>query len=270
MILLLMETTEPDLVGFSLQLPQLASVLVHLPYPKSKDSMKAFLLAAGQGTRLRPITNRVPKCLVPICGVPMLKIWMEICRKAGIDEVLVNLHTHGDSVRDWLSRNADGVHVRLSEEAALLGSAGTLSANRDWVASEDCFWIFYADVLTNVNLHRMLQFHRERQPAATLGLYQVPDPSRCGIVSFDEQMVVREFVEKPVKPNSQWAFSGVMVATPSLLDQIPDLRPVDLGFDVLPRLVGRMLAFPISDYLLDIGTLENYQRAQSTWPGFTA
>ncbi len=232
--------------------------------------MKAFLLAAGQGTRLRPITDKVPKCLVPIRGVPMLKIWMETCRKAGIEEVLVNLHTHADSVRDWLGTNADGIHVHLAEEATLLGSAGTLLANRDWVSSESCFWIFYADVLTNVDLDRMLQVHLERRPTATLGLYEVPDPSRCGVVSFDETMVIREFVEKPVQPRSRWAFSGIMIGTPELLNQIPSRYPVDLGFDVLPRLVGQMLAFPIADYLLDIGTMENYQKAQNTWPGLVA
>lgn len=232
--------------------------------------MKAFLLAAGQGTRLRPITDKIPKCLVPICGVPMLKIWMEVCRKAGIDEVMVNLHTHADSVRSWLGANVDGVHVRLAEETVLLGSAGTLLANRDWVSSENCFWILYADVLTNTNLNKMLEFHNERKPAATLGLYQVPDPSRCGIACFDERMVIREFEEKPSQPRSRWAFSGVMIGTPDLINQIPSRYPVDLGFHVLPHLVGEMLAFPISDFLLDIGTLENYQLAQSTWPGLPA
>ena len=232
--------------------------------------MKAFLLAAGQGTRLRPITDKVPKCLVPICGVPMLKIWMEICRNAGVEEVMVNLHTHADCVRSWLGTNADGIRVRLAEERTLLGSAGTLLANRDWVSSESCFWILYADVLTNANLNRMLQFHRERQPVATLGLYQVPDPSRCGIASFDEQMVIREFIEKPSHPQGRWAFSGIMIGTPHLINQIPPRYPVDLGFDVLPLLVGKMLAFPISDYLLDIGTLQNYQTAQETWTGLCA
>lgn len=232
--------------------------------------MKAFLLAAGQGTRLRPITDKVPKCLVPIRGVPMLKIWMEICRKAGIEEVMVNLHTHPDSVRRWLGTNADRVRVRIAEETTLLGSAGTLLANRDWVAAEPFFWILYADVLTNTSLTRMLELHRIHKMAATLGLYEVPDPSRCGIVSFDEQMVIREFVEKPSQPRGRWAFSGVMIGTPELINQIPSRYPVDLGFDVLPRLVGQMLAYPIRDYLLDIGTLDNYQAAQNTWPGLAA
>ena len=232
--------------------------------------MKAFLLAAGQGTRLRPITDTIPKCLVPICGTPMLGIWMEICRNAGIDEVLINLHTHADIVRAWLNANDNGIRVRLVEEPTLLGSAGTLLANREWVASESSFWIFYADVLTNTVLTRMQEFHLRHGPIATLGLYQVPDPSRCGIVSYDEQMVVREFEEKPVRPKSKWAFSGVMIAAPQLLNHIPSRCPVDMGFDVLPRLAGQMRAYPISDFLLDIGTHENYQAAQNTWPGLAA
>lgn len=232
--------------------------------------VKAFLLAAGHGTRLRPITDQIPKCLVPIRGVPMLRIWMDICAKAGIDEVMVNLHTHADSVRSWLAANGNGIRVHLAEEPTLLGSAGTLLANRDWVSSEAFFWILYADVLTNANLSRMLTFHLQRQVAATLGLYQVPDPSRCGIVSFDEGMMVREFVEKPPHPTSRWAFSGLMLGTQEMLKHIPFQYPVDLGFDVLPKLVGRMAAYAIPDYVLDIGTLETYQKAQETWPGLAA
>jgi mannose-1-phosphate guanylyltransferase len=230
--------------------------------------MKAFLLAAGNGTRLRPITDTIPKCLVPICGVPMLKIWLDVCRKLGISEVMVNLHSHADLVRNWLSSGkSNGIQVVLSEESSLLGSAGTVASNREWVSSDSCFWIFYADVLTNANLGTMLEFHKSRRPAATLGLYQVPDPGRCGIVIFDEERIIREFVEKPAQPKSCWAFSGVMIGTPQFLDYIPSRLPVDLGFDVLPNLAGQMLAYPISEFLLDIGTLENYRAAQFSWPG---
>ena len=234
------------------------------------ESVKAFLLAAGQGTRLRPITDAIPKCLVPIRGVPMLEIWMDLCRKAGIDEVMVNLHTHVDMVQSWLAHSRNGVRVRMVEEPKLLGSAGTVLANRDWIGSDPYFWILYADVLTNANLKRMLDAHLEQRLAATLGLYHVPDPTRCGIVSFDSQMVIHEFEEKPSHPKSRWAFSGIMIATPELVSQIPPSCPVDLGFDVLPRLAGRMLAYPISDFLLDIGTPENYLAAQRIWPGLAA
>ena len=230
--------------------------------------MKAFLLAAGHGTRLRPITDTVPKCLVPIQGIPLLALWLQYCKRAGIDEVLINLHAHAATVREFLQQNADTTLVHVIEEPQLLGSAGTLRANRDWVGSEDFFWIFYADVLNRADLEGMLRLHRDRQPAATLGVYQVPDPSRCGIVTTNGNGVIEQFVEKPLNPTGNWAFSGLMIGTQEMLEVIPKDTPADIGFHVLPRLTGRMVAFPIEDYLIDIGTMENYQRAQATWPGF--
>lgn len=231
--------------------------------------VKAFLLAAGHGTRLKPLTDTIPKCLVPIRGIPMLEIWLEVCRRAGIEEVLVNLHAHADAVRRVLDGKKHGLEIRVSEEPVLLGSAGTLVANRDWIAGESSFWVLYGDVLTSADLTKMLAFHSGRHPVATIGLYQVRDPSRCGVVSFDADFVVREFVEKPSQPKSNWAFTGLMIATPELLHSIPPRCPVDLGFDVLPQLVGRILAYPISDFVTDIGTMENFHAAQDAWPGLT-
>lgn len=228
--------------------------------------MKAFLLAAGHGTRLRPLTDAVPKCLLPIRGTPMLEIWLQLCQRFGITEVLLNLHSHAAQVRDFLStRRNRQIQVNLVEESVLLGSAGTLRANRSWVENDECFWIFYADVLAAPDLAGMLRFHRERHPMATLGVYEVPDPSRCGIVTLASDGSVNKFVEKPAHPDDNLAFSGLMIGTPSLLDAIPMHSPVDIGFDLLPRLADRMIAYRFSDYVLDIGTHENYQLAQRTW-----
>lgn len=229
--------------------------------------MKAFLLAAGHGTRLRPITDSIPKCLVPIRGIPLLSIWLHLCKQFGIDEVLINIHAHAAAVRDYLRQHANGICARVVEEPQLLGSAGTLRANQEWVSREDLFWIFYADVLCRPDLAGMLQLHHDRKPAATLGVYEVPDPRRCGIVTPDTNGVIQSFVEKPPIPSGNLAFAGLMIGTPELLRVIPTVTPADIGFHILPQLVGRMLAFPIRDYLIDIGTLENYQRAQQTWPG---
>jgi mannose-1-phosphate guanylyltransferase len=230
--------------------------------------VKAFLLAAGHGTRLRPITDTIPKCLVPIRGVPLLALWLQCCKRLGIDEVMINLHAHAAPVREFLRRRADATPVCVVEEPELLGSAGTLRANRNWIGSDDLFWIFYADVLNCADLEGMLQVHRDRKPAATLGVYQVPDPGRCGIVTTNKDGVIEQFVEKPANPAGNWAFSGLMIGTPELLEVIPDVTPADIGFHVLPRLAGRMVAFPIHDYLIDIGTMENYQKAQASWPGY--
>jgi mannose-1-phosphate guanylyltransferase len=232
--------------------------------------MKAFLLAAGHGTRLRPITDTIPKCLVPIRGTPLLSIWLQLCKQFGIDEVLINIHAHAAMVRDYLREHVNGVHARVVEEEQLLGSAGTLRQNKEWVAGEKLFWVFYADVLCCPNLREMLNLHLQRNPAATLGVYEVPDPSRCGIVTAGSDGIVREFVEKPTGPCGNLAFSGVMIGTSEVIEQIPEESPADISFHVLPRLIGRMLAYPINRYLLDIGTMENYQTAQRTWPGLSS
>lgn len=231
--------------------------------------MKAFLLAAGPGTRLRPLTDNTPKCLLPVRGTPMLQIWFDLCHEYGIEEVLINLHSHRDAVHKFIEQNKDGLRVRLFEEKTLLGSAGTIRANRDWVSKESSFWVFYSDVLTTANLNQMLAFHNSRRQIATIGVYAVPDPSRCGIVQVDHSGVVRDFVEKPQAPVGNLAFSGLMLATPALLDVIPDMSLVDLGFHVLPRIVGRMAAYRIPDFLIDIGTSETYAAAQETWPGLS-
>lgn len=229
--------------------------------------MKAFLLAAGRGTRLWPYTASTPKCLLPIQGVPILEIWLELCRQYGISDVLVNTHSHATAVFEFVRQWRNGICVTVVEEPELFGSAGTLRANRSWIGADDKFWVFYADVLTSINLETMLQFHSSHT-AATLGVYLVPDPERCGIVSFEADHTVTEFAEKPLVPKSQWAFAGIMIATPELLDAIPGRSGADIAFDVLPRLIHRMRAYPISEFVMDIGTVPNYELAQRSWPGF--
>ena len=229
--------------------------------------MKAFLLAAGNGTRLRPLTDSLPKCLLLICGVSLMEIWLNNCKAAGITEVLINAHAQSESIRRFVAAQRSGVKVRIAEEQELLGSAGTVAESRDFAAGEKAFFVLYGDVLTNIDLRRMLEFHQQKHLPATLGIYQVPDPARCGIVAMNEDSVIQEFVEKPPHPVSNWAFAGVMIAGPELFNFVPAQRPSDLGFDVLPRMFGKMRAYRISEYLLDIGTPSNYQHAQESWPG---
>jgi mannose-1-phosphate guanylyltransferase len=229
--------------------------------------VKGFLLAAGHGTRLRPLTNDIPKCLVPIQGTPLLGIWLEWCARYGIDEILVNTHAHSERVREYLDAYRGPVRVTMTYEPDLLGSAGTLQKNRSFVEDEPEFAILYGDVLTNCRFDELLRFHRLRQAPVTLGTYRVPNPTHCGIIATDEEGRVVEFVEKPQFPKSDNAFSGVIVAGPSVLDSLPERIPADIGFDVLPDLVGQMFAFPISDYLRDIGNMEKYEQANRDWPG---
>lgn len=232
--------------------------------------MKAFILAAGKGERLRPLTDTIPKCLLSIQGAPILGIWLDLCCQHGIDEVLVNTHSHAGSVKRYLEHHRWGVRLHIAEEETLLGSAGTVLTHRLWIGPDREFWIFYSDVLTNTNLSAMLEFHRRSKQVVTLGVNRVPDPRQCGIVTVDHEGIVQEFVEKPANPSGDLAFSGILLATPAIFDVIPKRIPADIGFDVLPKLIGRMAAYPICNYLVDVGTPASYRYAQGTWPGFAS
>jgi len=230
--------------------------------------MKAFLLAAGLGTRLRPLTDTLPKCLVPICGEPLLAIWFRLLRAHGIDEVLVNVHHLADHVRAYVAAHTPaGLRVEVVHEQTLLGSAGTVLAQHAFVEHDREFFVVYADNLTNVDLTAMHAFHRARQSTFTMGLWHAPEPRACGIAELDAEARVISFEEKPAQPRSDLANAGIYLATPAVFDVLPaQAPPVDFGLHVLPRLVGRMYGVAIDGYLLDIGNHERLARATREWP----
>jgi mannose-1-phosphate guanylyltransferase len=229
--------------------------------------MKAFLLAGGLGERLRPLTLTIPKCLVPICGTPILEIWLQSCERHGITDVLVNVSQHPEKVEAFLAgRPPGGVRVRLVSEARPVGSGGTVLANRDFVDGEESFWIVYSDNLTDMDLGRMLSFHRAHDGLLTMGLFRAPVPQAAGIVEIDGAGRVVAFTEKPEHPVSDLANAGLYLARAPVLDLIPPSRPlVDFGHDVLPRLIGRMFGYPIPGLYSDIGTREALARAEADW-----
>jgi mannose-1-phosphate guanylyltransferase len=231
--------------------------------------VKAFLLAGGLGTRLRPITDTTPKCLVDIGGRPMLDIWLDALAKADIQEALVNTHHLAGLVAAHVADRLTPPVVRLSHEPVLLGSAGTLLANRDFVADEDMFLVVYSDNLTDFDLGVLVDAHRAAAAIATLSVFRAPRPSECGIVELADGCVVG-FVEKPVHPPSDLANAGMYAFHPAVLDEIREPLPRDIGFDLLPQLVGRAGAVVLKDcYFRDIGTREALEQARDEWEGRT-
>lgn len=228
--------------------------------------MKAFLLAAGIGSRLRPVTDSVPKCMVVIDDRPMLDIWLDAFDRAGIDEVLVNLHYLPDVVRHHLALRTGPPTVRTFFEPELLGSAGTLAANRQWVDGEEFFLACYADNLTDFDLRSLIDAHRVHGEIATLAVFHSERPSAGGVVELDKVGRVIGFTEKPSQPVSDLTNAGIYAFHPSVLDEIDGMPPKDIGYDLLPRLVGRVRAVPVEGYFRDIGTIEAYQRARDEWP----
>lgn len=238
--------------------------------------MKAFLLAAGKGTRLRPLTNKIPKCLLPIDGKPLLQLWLELLGWHGIEEVLINTHWLHKQVRDFIT-NAFPVgggdkeaikkwpRVHLSYEQELLGSGGTLLANKEFVEDEP-FFILYGDNLTNVDLTSMNSFHNGHPYPFTLGVFRANEPRRCGIVQVNDHGVVETFTEKPDNPASNLAAAGIYIAEKKIFEFFPENEQIfDLGFDVFPELVGKMQAYIVEDFLMDIGTKQSYEEAQRLW-----
>ena len=228
--------------------------------------MKAFLLAAGVGSRLRPITNTTPKCMLGFDGRPLVDIWLDAFDRAGVDEVLVNLHHLPDAVRRHIAARAAPPAVRTFFEPELLGSAGTLLANRQWVEGEELFLACNADNLTDFDLPSLVDDHRHHGPIATLTVFHSERPSAGGVVELDADGKVIGFVEKPAEPVSDLTNAGMYAFHPSVLDEIDGTPPCDIGYDLLPRLVGRARAVLVEGYFRDIGTADAYQRAREEWP----
>jgi mannose-1-phosphate guanylyltransferase len=233
--------------------------------------VKAILLAAGPGTRLRPLTNSIPKCLLPIGGKPLLQYWFEKLVAAGVREVLVNTHWLHEKVEAFIATwDNSNLKVAIFYEPMLLGTAGTIMANRAFWEEASELLILYADNFTTVRLEDILKFHRSHNFPFTLGVFETDEPQRCGIVVLDPKGVVIEFIEKPKNPRTNLAAGGIYVANPGFLKEVLDwnwnfTEPYDLGYHVLPRLVGRMMAYRLQGLLLDIGIPESYQYAQEIY-----
>lgn len=235
--------------------------------------MKAFLLAAGIGSRLKPYTDTIPKCLIPIHGKPLLQIWLELLDRHGIREVLINIHHHAEKFDEFIAGIEPSVRIKITPfyEQTLLGSAGTIAANKAFVGDSDDFMIAYADNLTRINLSDMIAFHRRIKSKGgifTMGLFKSPNPRECGIAVMDPENKIVKFIEKPQNPLGNLANGGIYISTGEIFRFIPETTgaPIDMGFNVLPALIGKMFGYEIKEYLRDIGTPESYHMALNEWP----
>jgi D,D-heptose 1,7-bisphosphate phosphatase len=232
---------------------------------------KAIILAGGLGTRLRPLTDTLPKCLVPIAERPLLDYWVDALARAGVREARVNNHAHPDQVRAYIAEVSSSGRLRLEEsyEPILLGSAGTIAANPDLADGADVVVIVYADNFSDVDLGRMIAFHRSHGDPFTMLLFRAPNPAACGIAELDGEGRVVSFVEKPKEPKGDLANGGVYVVDAGAYREIAAMGAFDLGFEVLPRFVGRMRGWAWDGYHLDVGTPEALEKARRDAAGLS-
>jgi len=229
---------------------------------------KALLLAGGLGTRLRPITETVPKCLVPVADKPMLDYWYDALEAAGIKDVLLNTHHLAKQVRGHIAETNARRALTVTEtyEPELLGSAGTVHANRAWADDADHVLIIYADNLSDVDLAQMLTFHADHDDPMTMMLFHTAYPSQCGIATLEGTRIVA-FIEKPENPASDLANAGLYVVNADTWREIADKNVFDFGFDVLSDYIGKMQGFTHKGYHRDIGNKEALEQANADAPG---
>ena len=227
--------------------------------------MKALLLAAGPGTRLRPLTNDIPKCLVPIRGKPLLAHWLDLLLPGGIEEVLVNTHYLSEQVRVFrtLSRWRD--RIVLVHEPELLGTGGTVRANRQYFGRTP-FLLAHADNLTRFSVADFQASHVNRPPgtAMTMMTFDTDTPQSCGIVELDERGVVRSFHEKISNPPGRRANGAVYILEPEIVDFIAsrDNSSADFSTEVIPKYIGRIATFHNGDFHRDIGSPQSLLAAE--------
>ena len=227
--------------------------------------MKGMILAAGEGTRLRPLTYHTPKPMLPVAGRPLLEHVIIYLRSHNITNLAINLYHLPDAVIDHFGDGSRwNVNLRYSVEEQLVGSAGGVKRLQDFF--DETFVVYYGDIFTQANLQPMIELHQKSGAIATMGLYRVPDPWNRGIVELDDQQTIVRFAEKPPRDQafSDLANAGIYVMEPEVFNWIPANQMYDFGHDVFPSLLAdgeRIAGYVIEERLIDIGLPEKYEEA---------
>ena len=229
--------------------------------------MRALLLAAGLGTRLRPITENIPKCLVPIHSKPLLGYWFDLLlAKADVECLLVNTHYLPEPVKTFITTSSWKDRIEMVHELELLGTGGTVLRNAAFFKDQP-FMVVHADNLSRFNVGEFIASHRARALGCvmTMMLFNTDQPESCGIVETDCRGVVVGFHEKVDNPPGNLANGAVYIFEPEVIDFLHGLgKPIiDLSTEVLPNFIGRINTFINTDYHRDIGTLESLRKAEA-------
>jgi mannose-1-phosphate guanylyltransferase len=227
--------------------------------------MKAMLLAAGLGTRLRPLTYELPKPMVPILGRPVMEHIIRLLARHGFDDVIANLHYFPDLIRTRFGDGSRyGVRLVYSHEPELMGTAGGVRNVRDHFGDET-FLIISGDALTDIDLTALWEAHRRKGGIATLALKRVEDPREFGVVIVGEDGRIQGFQEKPepAEALSNLGNCGIYVFEPEIFDYFPKQDFVDWAMDVFPTLLQEDVSFyghEFPEYWNDVGSLDEYRQ----------
>ena len=226
-----------------------------------------MILAAGLGTRLRPLTDRIPKPLLPVAGRPMIDYTLAWVAAAGIRQVMINLHHMGDRIRQTVGRERFGLEISYSEEPVILGTGGGLKRVERFF-TDSPFLVVNADVLTAVDLKAVVRTHLATQPLATLVVRRDPEVAAYGALGIDRDGRIHRFLGRGPQPSPSLEdvmFTGIHVVDPRVLAYLPAAGAFSPITDAYIAIVER--GAPLMGYLtdapwIDIGTPERYRQAQ--------
>jgi NDP-sugar pyrophosphorylase family protein len=225
--------------------------------------MKTMILAAGLGARLRPLTEAIPKPMIPVVNKPVMELVIELLSRQGFRVIFANVHYRADEIVSYFGSGWRwGVDLKYSHEEVLAGTAGGLKRLADDFR-DNTFIVFSSDLLTDIDLAPIIEFHKQKKALATIALTRVADPSSYGTVMLDPNGRVTGFQEKPDRGEalSNLISCGVYVFEPDVLAYIPAVGPYDFGSDLFPALQAAgapLYGYEHHDYWLDIGKIENY------------
>ena len=227
---------------------------------------KAVLLVGGRGTRLKPLTDTIPKALLEVNGKTIIEHLFDLLKKYGIRDVILCVGYLKEKIKEYFGDGSRfGVNITYADENEPLGTAGPLKLAKKYLKGS--FIVSNGDELKNINIPRMFRLHKRKDALATIALTTVDDPSHYGVARLDGSRIV-EFVEKPAKAPSNLINAGFYIIEPEVIDMIPDGFSM-LEKDVFPQLakMGRLRGFPFSGQWFDIGNIERYKIAEKKWEG---
>jgi len=231
--------------------------------------MKAVILCAGKGERLKPLTNNIPKPLLPIGGRPLLERHIERLKHYDVKEFLINLHYLPEKIIDYFQDGRSlGVSIKYYFEPKLLGTAGAIKSMQDEL-EDDNFFVVYGDNLNECNFRELKEYHERKRGIATIAIFKKKgELKESGVVLIDSDSRIIKFIEKPTEEelgnlNTKLVNAGIFVLSPEIFDFIPE-DEYDFGRNLFPELIKKnkpLYAYNLNGVLIGIDTKEYYQRA---------
>lgn len=224
--------------------------------------MKALFLAGGMGTRLKPLTDNLPKPMVPIMNKPLLERSMENLSKYGIRDIVISTGYMSQYIQDYFGNgNKFGLDIEYICEDSPMGTGGAIKKTARLF--DDTFLVFNADILCNMDFSELVKYHKAKSAAVTIAVTHVDNPSEYGVIEYDKNGYAVSFTEKPEadKIKSNYINAGVYVFEPEVLSDIPYDLPVSVERETFPALLqeGQKIAvYNGCTYWMDIGTPEKY------------